>query len=114
MNCIHKTFLKMQPVNTKEFHQEQQQTNNKTAHRIDGLKVLKELLVYKGRGIINNNTIPLQMLEDKALQLYELKQNASNRLYVYIQLVKFYKERNMLDGKLIRLTDAVYERINKL
>lgn len=84
-----------------------------TEQTIDGLLVIKELLDFKGRGVIHNNTIPLQLLEDTALQLYNLKENPANKLYVYIQLAKYYRKRGMLQGRVVMLPPVIYDFINK-
>lgn len=80
---------------------------------IDGVKVIKELIAYKGEGVINNKTIPLQMVEEMAFTYYEIKTTPVNKLYVYVQLVKYFKKRGMFYGEWIKIPDIIYRRIRK-
>ncbi|MFN3378226.1 hypothetical protein [Runella zeae] len=78
---------------------------------IDGVNLLKELVAYKGESIISNRTIPLEVIEEMALSYYDIKRSPSNKLYVYVQLVKYFKQRGMFLGELIKIPEIIYQRI---
>ncbi|MDF7819291.1 hypothetical protein P1X15_16865 [Runella sp. MFBS21] len=80
---------------------------------IDGVNLLRELVAYKGESIISNRTIPLEIIEEMAMSYYDIKRSSSNKLYVYVQLVKYFKQRGMFLGDLIRIPEIIYQRIRQ-
>jgi hypothetical protein len=67
---------------------------------IDGLKIIEELLYFKGCEVIDrNNTVPLKMLEDVAHIHYRLKRGATNKLYVGYFLDRYYRRNGLIASK---------------
>ncbi len=79
--------------------------------RIEGIAILKALVASQGEGVLQNRRIALQLLEDLTLTFYKLQDTPTNRLYVYIQLVQYFRARGMWLGNLIEIPDTVYQRI---
>lgn len=88
----------------------------KTYEDIDGLLVIEELLLFKGEKICENGMcVSLKMLDDMALISYNLKVNATNRLYVGIFLDKFYHRNGLvLSGGKIRVPKGIYEKVKAI
>lgn len=96
----------------------------KTFGDIDGLKVIEELLLFKGVDICTTaksihdkvNTVPAKMLDDMALITYGLKVNVTNKLYVGFHLDKFYKRNGLVwhTGAQIIVPNDIYQRVNEL
>ena len=63
---------------------------------IDGLRVIEELLYFKGMDVIDReNTVSLKMLEDVAHIHYRLKRGATNKLYVGYFLDRYYRRHGL-------------------
>ncbi len=63
---------------------------------IDGLRVIEELLYFKGLEVVDKNgTIPFKLLEDVAHIHYRLKKGATNKLYVGYFLDRYYRRRGL-------------------
>lgn len=88
----------------------------KTYQEINGLDVIEELLLFKGVGIAGSiRTVHKKYLDDTALALYNLKVNATNRLYVGLQLDRFYLRSGLVcDSGRIRVPNDIYNRVKKL
>lgn len=82
---------------------------------IDGLVVIEELLLYKGCDIVIGGAVWLKDLDDMALVCYNLKVNATNRLYVGMRLDKFYHRNSlkMTNGR-VRVPQEIYDRVKEL
>lgn len=87
-----------------------------TYNQIEGLKVIEELLLFKGVEIAGaNRIVHKKYLDDMALVLYNLKVNATNRLYVGLQLDRFYLQYGLVcDSGRIRVPEEIYNRVKKL
>ncbi len=78
---------------------------------IEGIKILKTLVTYKGVEILHKRLISLQLIEDWTLRFYALPDTPTNRLYVYIQLVQYFRERGMWLGNFIIIPDEIFQRL---
>lgn len=78
---------------------------------IDGLKVMEELLRYKGTGIIENKTVRLELLAEKALEIYNLAASPGNRLYVYKELVHFFKQEYLFSGNVVIVPESILKQL---
>ncbi len=103
----------MKPINKKDFVETDL---IKCYEEIDGLFVIEELLLYKGVDIAGaNKTVLLKHLDDMALVSYNLKVNATNRLYVGLQLDKFYHRAGLVcDSGKIKVPKDIYDRVKEL
>lgn len=84
--------------------------------RIDGMEVMKELLLYKGEDIvIGEMRLNKKLLDDMALIVYGLKSNATNKLYVGFALDRFYKREGLVtpNGQ-IKVPVSVYEEVKAI
>lgn len=83
---------------------------------IDGLKVIEELLLFKGVEIATNGKcVSGKALDDMALVAYGLKVNSTNRLYVGMHLDKFYRRAGLvLSGGKIRVPADIYDRVKEI
>jgi len=88
-----------------------QPTKTASNRRIDGFKVLKGLLNTLGNELLKYSQIPLSLLENTALEVYNLEITAANRLYVSIQLFKFFKHRSMMEKDRVRITEKLWTEI---
>jgi hypothetical protein len=88
----------------------------KAYSQIDGLKVIEDLLLYKGVEIAGpNKIINAKLLDDMALVTYGLKVNATNKLYVGMQLDKFYKRAGLVcDSGRIKVPADIYNRCKEI
>lgn len=89
-----------------------------TYSQIDALRVIKELLKFKGSEIVSaSKQVRFKALEDVALIVYGLKSNSTNRLFVGHHLSKAYRKAGLLEGRdLVTvpndiLSDAMEEEI---
>ncbi len=88
----------------------------KTYQEIDGLAVIEELLLFKGCKIAGaTKIVHKKYLDDMALVLYNLKVNSTNRLYVGMQLDKFYLRNDLVcDSGRVKVPVEIYNRVKKL
>ena len=76
-------------INTNNFVEKQL---IETYQSINGLDVIEEFLLFKGVDFVGEaKTISRKFLDDMALVHYNLKVNATNRLYVGMHLDRFYQ-----------------------
>lgn len=103
----------MKPINKKDFVEDEYL---KTYEQIDGLKVIEDLLLFKGVEIAGaNKIVHLKYLDDMALVSYNLKVNATNRLYVGLHLDKFYRRAGLTcDSGRIKVPIDIYNRVKEL
>lgn len=83
---------------------------------IDGLEVIEELLLFKGVEIAGaTRVVHKKYLDDMALVHYNLKVNATNRLYVGMQLDRFYKRAGLVcDSGRVKVPKNIYDRVKVL
>jgi hypothetical protein len=88
----------------------------KAYEEIDGLKVIEELLLYKGIEVAGaNKTVSAKLLDEMALVTYGLKVNSTNKLYVGMNLDKFYKRAGLTcDSGKIKVPTDIYNRVKEL
>ena len=87
----------------------------KAYSEIDGLKVIEDLLLFKGCDIVPRNGLIIQKyLDDMALITYSLKVNPTNRLYVGWHLDKFYKRNGMVEDGKIKCPVDIYKKVEEL
>jgi len=88
----------------------------KCYEEIDGLLVIEELLLYKGVEIAGGTKVVHQKyLDDMALVTYNLKVNATNRLYVGLILDKFYHRAGLVcDSGRIKVPVDIYNKVKTL
>jgi hypothetical protein len=88
----------------------------KTYSEINGLEVIEELLLFKGVQIAGaNRIVHKKYLDDMALVHYNLKVNATNRLYVGVQLDKYYHRAGLVcDSGRVKVPKDIYERVKEL
>lgn len=88
----------------------------KTYGEIDGLKVIEELLLFKGVQVAGaTKIVHKKHLDDIALVVYGLKANATNRLYVGMQLDKFYNRAGLVcDSGRVKVPVSIYNRVKEL
>jgi hypothetical protein len=88
----------------------------KAYEEIDGLKVIEELLLYKGVEVAGaNKTVSAKLLDEMALVTYSLKVTATNKLYVGLNLDKFYKRAGLTcDSGKIKVPAEIYDRVKAL
>lgn len=103
----------MKTVNEKDFVNK---NDLKTYDEIDGLKVIEELLLFKGVEIAGAvKVVHKKHLDDMALVVYNLKVNATNRLYVGMQLDKFYHRAGLVcDSGRVKVPTDIYNRVKEL
>ena len=103
----------MKPINKNDFVPKEQ---IKTYEEIDGLEVIEELLLYKGTDIAaSTKTVSQKHLDDMALVHYNLKVNATNRLYVGLILDKYYHRSGLVTSRgTIKVPDDIYNRVKEL
>lgn len=104
---------RMKPINDADRVDQQL---IKTYSEINGLDVIEELLLFKGIEIAGaNRVVHKKYLDDTALALYNLKVNATNRLYVGLHLDRFYLRSGLIcDSGRIRVPNEIYNRVKKL
>lgn len=100
-------------VNTKDFVEKDL---IKTYEEIDGLTVIEELLLFKGCEIAGaTKIVHKKYLDDMALIVYNLKVNPTNRLYVGMQLDKFYLRNDLVcDSGRVKVPVEIYNRVKTL
>lgn len=100
-------------INSKDFIEAEL---IKTYQDIDGLVVIEELLLFKGCDIAGaSRIVHKRFLDDMALVHYNLKVNATNRLYVGMQLDKFYLKNGLVcDSGRIKVPIEIYKRVKEL
>lgn len=83
--------------------------------QIDGLRVIEELLVFKGLGVIRkDNTVPIKLLEEVAHIHYRLKCGATNKLYVGWYLDRFYKRSGLqMSAQFIYVPAAILAKVKE-
>jgi hypothetical protein len=85
---------------------------------INGLDVIRELLLFKGVEICGDDPdkfVNIRDLEYSAHILYGLKVNATNKLYVGFYLDKFYKRAGLrLDRSYVKVPNSIYNEIKEL
>lgn len=88
----------------------------KTYEQIDGLKVIEDLLLFKGVEIAGaNKTVSAKLLDDMALVSYGLKVNATNKLYIGLNLDKFFRRAGLVcDSGKIKVPIDIYNRVKEL
>ena len=90
--------------------------NIKTYQDIDGFDVIEELLLFKGIEIAGTTkSVNKKFLDDIALVIYDLKDNATNRLHIGMLLDRFYMRNDLVcsSGK-IRVPSKIYDRVKTL
>lgn len=100
-------------VNTKDFVEKDL---IKTYEEIDGLTVIEELLLFKGCEIAGaTKIVHKKYLDDMALIVYNLKVNPTNRLYVGMQLDKFYLRNDLVcDSGRVKVPVEIYNSVKTL
>lgn len=96
----------------------------RTYEEMDGLKVIEELLLFKGEEICmrhkGQRMVSMDDLEKMAHITYGLKVNASNKLYVGMHLFKYYKRADLLPydrtglRSYIIVPEDIFERVKEL
>lgn len=88
----------------------------KAYEQIDGLKVIEDLLLFKGVEIAGaTKIISAKLLDEMALVSYGLKVNATNKLYVGMNLDKFYRRAGLVcDSGKIKVPIDIYNRVKEL
>ncbi len=97
----------------------------RTYEEMDGLKVIEELLLFKGEEICmrhkGQRMVSMDALEKMAHITYGLKVNASNKLYVGMHLFRYYKRADLLPDdraggmrSYIIVPDDVFDRAKEL
>jgi len=88
----------------------------KTYEEINGLDVIEELLLFKGIEIAGAvRVVHKKYLDDMAIVLYNLKVNATNRLYVGTQLDKFYHRAGLVcDSGRVKVPKDIYDKVKAL
>ena len=91
-------------------------TEIKKYQDINGLEVIEELLLFKGVEIAGaSKIVNKKYLDDMALVHYNLKVNATNRLYVGVHLDRFYLRHGLVcDSGKIRVPVDIYNRVKQL
>lgn len=86
-------------------------------NEIDGFKVIEELLLHKGVEVagatksIKND----KLLLDMALVVYGLKSNSNNKLYVGLQLDKFFLKNDLRTWSgSVKVPTEIYERVKNI
>ena len=82
---------------------------------IDGIEVIRELLLHKGVGVCNDLRVSKRMLDEMALIVYGLKSNPTNKLYVGFALDRFYKRNGLVtpNGS-IKVPVIIYDEVEKI
>lgn len=88
----------------------------KTYQEINGFDVIEELLLFKGVEIAGSaRAVHKKYLDDAALILYGLKVNATNLLYVGMQLDKFYQRNGLVcDSGRVKVPKDIYDKVKAL
>jgi hypothetical protein len=97
----------------------------RTYEEMDGLKVIEELLLFKGEEICMRHKgqlmVSMDDLEKMAHITYGLKVNASNKLYVAMHLFRYYKRADLIpDDSTVRLRkyiivpNDIFDRVKEL
>jgi hypothetical protein len=83
---------------------------------IDGLRVIEDLLLFKGTEDRKNDMFfKLADLEKMALITYGLKVNATNKLYVGWYLEKYYKRNGMFSDKgWVKIPKDIFDKVDAL
>jgi hypothetical protein len=103
----------MKKIDRKNFVAEE---DIEAYEQIDGLKVIEELLLFKGVEIATaTKTVSQKYLDDMALVTYGLKVNATNKLYVGMILDKYYHRAGLVTARgSIKVPDDIYNRVKEL
>lgn len=88
----------------------------KAYEQIDGLKVIEDLLLFKGIEVAGiNKVVSAKLLDDMALVSYGLKVNATNKLYVGMNLDKYYRRAGLVcDSGKVKVPVDIYNRVKEL
>lgn len=85
---------------------------------INLLDVIRETLLCKGVGVVNSDRyIYKKLLEDSALYLYDLKANATNRLFVGLTIDRLCQVHGLShekSDKLVMVPVDIYNEINEI
>jgi len=91
----------------------------KTYQEINGLDVIRELLLFKSHKVCekkdNYLVVRKKDLDDIALILYRLKSNQTNKLSVSFYLEKFFHRSFLfVDKTFIKVPDDIYTQCKKI
>lgn len=88
----------------------------KVYQEIDGLRVIEELLLFRGLGVIRDDkSITRGHLDDMALILYGLKENTTNKLYIGLHLDRFYLRHGLKSERNgIKVPIDIYNKVKGL
>lgn len=85
---------------------------------INLLDVIRETLLCKGVGVVNSDRyIYKKLLEDSALYLYDLKANATNRLFVGLTIDRLCQVHGLAhekSDKLVMVPVDIYNEVNEI
>lgn len=87
----------------------------KVYEEIDGLEVIKELLLHKGENVCQDLRVDKKLLDQMALIIYGLKSNPTNKLYVGFALDRFYRRYDLVtpNGS-IKVPVNIYDEVEKI
>ncbi len=103
----------MKPTQEKNFVDKR---TIKLFDEINGLKVIEEYLLYKGTDHVRNSRlVHISHLEKMAHIEYELKVNATNKLYVGWYLDRYFRHNDLFgkDGY-VKIPTDIFERVDAL
>ena len=83
---------------------------------IDGLEVMKEVLLHKGEDIvIGSMRMDKKLLDNMALIVYGLKSNPTNKLYIGFALDRYFKRLDMVTPNgTIKVPVKIYEEVKAI
>lgn len=81
---------------------------------INGIEVIRELLLHKGISVCNDLRVDKRLLDQMALIVYGLKSNPTNKLYVGFALDRFYRRNDLVtpNGS-IKVPVKIYDEVEK-
>lgn len=87
----------------------------KVYEEIDGFKVIKELLLHRGKNVCQDLRVDKKLLDRMALIVYGLKSNPTNKLYVGFALDRFYRRYDLVtpNGS-IKVPVKIYDEVEKI
>lgn len=82
---------------------------------IDGVEVIKELLLHKGESVCRDLKVDKKLLDQMALIVYGLKSNPTNKLYVGFALDRFYRRHDLVtpNGN-IKVPVSIYDEVERI
>ena len=89
----------------------------KTYENINLYDVIRETLLCKGVGVVASGYILKKLLEDSALYLYDLKANATNRLFVGLTIDRLCQVNGLAhekSDKLVKVPMDIYNEVSEI